>query len=111
MDPKYALISLVIRTAWAALGVLLGVYALIRARKAVRTTAFTGKYRWWFQIVATPVTALFVLWIIMAFRGFAVQLPWQALLVLLPLSLLALPNAFWLLYETSKDLRITTAST
>lgn len=91
MDSTYAVMLIVARTIWAAFGVILGIYAIIRVRKQRGLT-------WWFQVVATPLSALFVVWITI----FRVALPWQIILPLIPMTLLAFPNSLRLLEANNK---------
>ncbi|MCJ7792801.1 MAG: hypothetical protein MUP45_02390 [Candidatus Marinimicrobia bacterium] len=100
MDPKHALITLLIRTGWGAAGVLMGVYALLsvwrRWRKQGQTLSLNTKLMWWFQVILTPVSILFVLWIVLILRGNPIQVHWVVMVAMFVCSLLALPNAFLL---------------
>jgi len=104
MDPE-AVISFGICTLWAAAGLLLGIVALFVVRKRRKSNSpisIHGKLMWYLQIASTPIAGMFVFWLTnFFFRGVALQLGLWSIIVLFVGSLLALPNAFWLLVETS----------
>jgi len=107
MNPEFAVISLGIRTLWAAAGFLLGIVALFvvwKRRKSNSSISINGKMMWYFSIILTPISGMFVAWItLFFFRGVVLQLEMWPILVLIAGSLLALPNAFWLLMETKPN--------
>ena len=94
-------LSLTIRVLWALLGVIFGSYALIKVRKKTWQKNLRTKFLWQVQLALTPLSGLFVLWVglVLVWGNFPVLVPWQLLLPLIIGSLLALPNAFWLLVE------------
>lgn len=84
MNIEPAVTYLMFRTLWAAIGMFLGLYALISVWKTRwGTVNLSAKMMWWFQIVITPLSGLFWLWVTMAFRGLVWPIGWVALMVIL----------------------------
>lgn len=100
MNTEYAVMYLVLRTLWAAAGVFLGAYALVKVRKQWFAVNTIAKTMWWFQVALTPLSAGFALWITMAFLGSVWPIGWALLTALIVGSFLAPSNAFWLLAES-----------
>jgi ABC-type xylose transport system permease subunit len=107
MEQNMAFIGLMIRTAWGALGAILGVIALIRLwiklRRQKQQVTLNAKFMGGMQIILTPLAALFVLWLLLSLNGIPIRLGWQVWLALVAGSFVAFPNAFWLLVEVSCD--------
>lgn len=93
----YLWVSMMLRVIWFVFGIVLGLIAIRKVGNNYQNVGLKAQSLFWYQVMATPLTAFLVMWIITGLNGNLIALPWQLVMLLIFVGMTLPITAFWTL--------------